>query len=678
MGSRLQIRYSRAGAVREILVDGRNFAVEAKEAFSLELLDRNGNAKLLHSVDFHYDGEKNYSGHPEFPAIRVSLNYSEEAASGKFSPEVTGIPDDWVLEWIDAPQIHYPATLNGFFPWHDGVVISDISKRTVPYHPIRFSRRGEFYGNMFPGRCQLQMMAVFDGTGKGFCLIARDCDAVPKAMECEYSEGNVRLSMQTFTGCDFGESYHSSFDYLVLPLTQGWMEGCLIYRQWFEKHAPAVSDDFPAWMAESPVVVIYPIRGQGCDVGPMPENCYYPYANFLKYADSFNQLFESRILALLMHWEGTAPWAPPYVWPPYGGTEKLVPLRDGLHRAGNLLGVYGSGTAWTCRSCITDYEPGCPSEVRSHMIRGPLGEIDASVCNGIDSQRMGYECCMAEQWPRETVRREIRKLAEFGIDYAQYFDQNHGGGIHNCYARHHRHPPVPGKWQTQAEQSLLQEIHGECRHMVIGCESSAAEPFVNELLLNDARPNFAALWGTPVPAQQFVFHGRSCNFSGNQCGADRVYDFERERDNLLWRLGYAFNAGDLLAVVLKESGRIHWCWGVPWSAEEPDQESIITFVRNLNTVRRKYPQFLLYGKMCIPSVKITGGRYLLHRKNGDHVETESFFQSEWEAPNGDKAFFVTNFLRTSQQVEIQRDLILLPPLNCLTFILKNREIKEMA
>ena len=92
-------------------------------------------------------------------------------------------------------------------------------------------------------------------------------------------------------------------------------------------------------------------------------------------------------MALPMHWEGTAPWAPPYVWPPFGGEEAFKRFIDKLHEKGNLAGVYCSGIGWTTQSVLVPsyqtkelYEQEHMDEV---MCQTPTGDI-------VQSHIIGY------------------------------------------------------------------------------------------------------------------------------------------------------------------------------------------------------------------------------------------------------------------------------------------------
>ena len=664
------------GAISGIIRNGIELTYPAKELFSLQLLDKTGNAYLIYANSFakyKYNNRCfNYSKHPDFPELVVNIYVDSDEKFVKFKHCVTGIQSNYVLEWIDAPQLCYKNEMSLFHPLHDGVVITEPLRRNpnAKYHPIKFAERGVSYGTFFPNRAQMQFLAAYNKKS-GFYFAAHDSSYISKAVEYDpHDEGFTRLSLQTFTDCNFGDDYESPFEYVIGAFDGDWIKACSIYRDWFESIAPAPAA-FPAWFEKSPVMLIYPVKGEGDDKGELLPNEYYPYTNILPYVKYFNKHFNSCVMPLLMHWEGTAPWAPPYVWPPYGGTENMSELRDALHAGGNLLGVYCSGTAWTQSSSISDYsqEEKCEQEnLYRYMMRGPKGEINATVCNGENSQRLGYDLCVTENWSRQTIKDEILKLATFGIDYAQFFDQNHGGGAHLCYSHEHKHPPVPGAWQTQAMTSLmkdtLNEIKAQKSNMVMGCESAAAEPYINYLLLNDARSSFVSFYGVPVPGHSFVFHGRTNCFSGNQSGISTIYDLKKSPENLLYRIAYSFNAGDFLSIVLKDGGNIHWGWNYKWSNMGPDQKSIITLIRNLNAMRKKYPQFLLYGKMLEPLEEIRGDKWNLYLQE-ESLELDSFLHSSWESPQGEKAHIISNFLPEDQTVICAGKKIKLEALNAV-------------
>ena len=351
-----------SGAIESITHRNTEMAVCAAEAFTLQLLDSEGNAFLLKSSEFHFNNNL-YNGHSAFPTLQVRIKITSDSQFTRFRPEVTGVPADYVLEWIDAPQVHYRHGLKLFQPYQEGLIISDPAVKKQ-YFPIGFADREKLQGSFFPGNSHMQFMAVFNENG-GFYFAAHDPACTTKAVDFETLEDSVRLTLQTFTGCNYGEDYYSPFDYVIGTFDGDWMDACLLYRNWVESYSPFAPTEFPQWMENSPVILIYPVQGHGLDAGSMEPNCYYPYERSLPYLNNLAEKLDTNIMALLMHWEGTAPWAPPYVWPPYGGEDKLAAFRDALHAKNNLLGVYCSGTAWTCRSCINDYAPDAPRNSRN-------------------------------------------------------------------------------------------------------------------------------------------------------------------------------------------------------------------------------------------------------------------------------------------------------------------------
>lgn len=670
----------KSGKLVSVRSGGTEMLAETDSLFMLGFRDERNDEQKIFSREFRCQVAPDrdslrmeFSGHPRYRGIRVAYSVRATEKGLLFRPEVRNIPDSLTLEWIEPLLLSMTDSKGSLFlPQTEGILMDS------PLENLEYQEPGWHRYRFYPGYSQMQFLAYFSGK-HGLYYAAHDAGNGTKFLDARPENGKVSPMIRNYCGLFPGQDYVPDFDMALVPFEGGWMDACEIHREWMETSTvlPA-KGKMPSFVKESPVVAIYPVRGNGDDKGEMSPNEYYPYAKAMPIVRELAKKFDSRILPLLMHWEGTAPWAPPYVWPPLGGEKLLAEYRDALHDEGHFLGVYCSGTAWTQTSSIQkDYsrEKQCREEdLEKEMIRGPHDEIDAYICNGPTNQRIGYDMCISQEWPRKTVREEVRKLADFGLDYAQFFDQNLGGASHCCWAKDHRHPPTPGPWQTEKMTSLMAELCAENPGLVLGCESAAAFPYLKYLPFNDLR---FACWNIartrPVPAYAYLFHEYINNFMGNQCGIYWNLELEKCPENLLWRTAYSFSAGDLLSVVLKDHGQIHWGWNYKWERPQPEQESIMTLVRNLNTFRKQHPEFLQYGRMIRPLAAVSGDTWELVTARGSRM-LEAFLHSSWRSPDGREVQIVTNFLPRLQTVRITPDSgtepfdLVLPPLSAVISI----------
>ena len=671
------------GRVLEFSFAGEVLAQEGRQLFSLGFRDMSGESIVLSSNDFRKISSEtvpgglvlHYAAHPENDDIAATVFIRPMGNSFRFHISVSGQDRRMLLDWFDCPEIIVDGHLRGrggesllFMPLYEGMIVSD--PEAHPYIPIDFPNPG--CNGYYPGNAQMQFLAYYTGRA-GLYFAAHDRTDGTKAVDFEYlpEDEEIRLTLQTFCGGGETGAYSAPFEIVLAGFNGDWMDAAEIYRSWAvtDHHLPqrlAEEISLPAWFDESPVTLFVPVRGNGDDKGEMAPNEYFPYSNIMKAARSWSDEFSCPVMTMLMHWEGTAPWAPPYVWPPYGGESALAELRDALHAEGHLLGVYCSGTAWTQTSSITDYsreEQFREENLRAEMCRGARGEINAAICNGPkgEGQRMGFECCVGQEWTRRTIAEEMRKLAEFGIDYCQTFDQNMGGTENICYSRKHQHPPIPGAWQTEAMIGLCRDVRREIRdagsRMIFGCEAGAAQPYLKYMRFNDSRCTCAFLYrSVPVPAYAYVFHEYLNNFQGNQVCADMVLD-KKTPENLLFRTAFSFISGDMLSLVLRNNCEAGWGWVSKWDEPAPDQESLKKLIGNLNYWRRREGKpYLVYGRMRKPLVNLNGvEEFHLAAVNPEWPEfdVDALLTSAWQAPDGTEVQFIVNYLPRPQKIRLE-------------------------
>lgn len=588
--------------------------------------------------------------------------YKSEGFSWKLSVKNNS---GMLMEWVEFPQIRVANTLKGnggnsklFWPAFEGVLVEDAKLRDkawLKYHEI--TRQSSGWNGAYPGSTAMQFMAFYDDTS-GIYFGAHDCECSPKSFEWYEKDDGIELELRTFCNGSTN-NFELSYDTLTLPFYGEWQDAAEIYRSWMEENINLPekiheNKRIPGWMSDSPIVIIYPIRGQ-VDTGDMTPNLYYPYDNILPFVDEYAEKTASKIMILLMHWEGTAPWATPYVWPPYGGENEFKKLVSSIHAKGNLIGVYCSGIGWTTKSFLDPSLDFSDKYDETLMCKTPEGFIEQSRVVG-PPIREGYDMCPFSEKVGDIVSGEVVSIAKSGCDYAQYFDQNIGGGSSFCYANDHGHPSTPGVWQKDAMIRIFKKVYSELENinsnMILGCENAAAEPFIKYLPFNDLRYPVAFYFGKPVPAYAYLYHEYINNFMGNQCTINQTWDFDKNPESVLFRIAYSFAAGDLMTFVLGYEGKIHWGWSVPWDIKAPEQKPILQLVKNLNAWRKEYKEFLQMGRMVKP-YRIRGtSDYTLNLVSGGSIKLQSLISTRWRSPNGVEKQVIVNFLNVEQVCQV--------------------------
>jgi len=583
----------------------------------------------------------------------------------------------YLLDHIDFPNLTVKNDLiatggsgHVFWPAQEGCLIEDMRIREeggwLRYQPIEYPFIG--WGGQYPNSVQMQFMAYYNDNG-GLYLATHDDRCYPKAFEFHrVNDDAIKLDLRLFTGGAAKGGYTLPYHVIVGVFDGDWFDAADIYRCWVEssdmKLPPKIADNetLPDWFFSSPVVITYPVRGVR-DLGDQTPNKLFPYTNAIQYIDRYAEAFGSPIMALLMHWEGSAPWAPPYVWPPYGGEKMYGDFVNALHEKGNLAGLYASGIGYTLHSNTDpsyDMTDEFEREGLSKVMKiAPDGTLATNgVCAGNYAQRTGYDMCPANDFVKQVAAGQIAEIVNSKTDYIQYFDQNLGGGAYHCYGTEHGHSYGPGLWLIEEMAALYDNcrsiIHHAGKQCLIGCEAAAAEPFMPYLLFNDARATINLAAGRPVPAYAYVYHEYVNNFMGNQNGVSHMINMEKSPANFLQRLAYAFCAGDLLTVIIRDDGEMIWDWGGSWTVPGPDRQQTVQLINNLCGWRQGLGKdYLIYGRMVKP-LPIEGARHvpMITRAAGREIPFESVFTSSWLLPDGRKAQFVVNYLPEYQTVTV--------------------------
>ena len=140
----------------------------------------------------------------------------------------------------------------------------------------------------------------------------------------------------------------------------------------------------------------------------------------------------------------------------------------------------------------------------------------------------------------------------------------------------------------------------------------------------------------------YIYHEYVNNFMGNQVCMDGTFDYEKNPENLLMRMAYSFCAGDMMTIIITDSGKIVWNWGLRNFEVLPDNKTILEFTRQANGFRKREGKYLNSGKMLKPT-DLKLGKNEIIEKSGFKLHVDKLIQSKWLAYDGTWAEFLANY-----------------------------------
>jgi len=436
-------------------------------------------------------------------------------------------------------------------------------------------------------------MAYYTEAG-GLYVACDDPSGLPKFLCPLLSNDGVVMGLGHFPGTRTPGKTKLPYNVVLGSFQGDWYAAAEIYREWTSKQTfcrekLAARRDMPKWIADSPVAIAFPMRGQGDWDPPAAENPEYsPATNALPYLDKIAKELESPLIPIVFNWEKQGPWVQPDAFPPVGGDAAMNDFMSKARDKGWHPMIYGDGLCWVTAQKNTKYD-GMPY-FRSHggeqaVVRnweGKFFEEDIP-------WRTNYVVCVGTEKGRQAVLGMTHGMAEFGPSIVQQFDQ--GPGPKACYATDHGHPPVPGPWMTENFKQLLKTDIAEARAkdatIALSCEGAPPEICLQDYQLWDSRASMCPLF-------TFLFHEYGHGIQGFY--TNRVSD-----ESLRASIARAIVHGDMICLTLRDKGLIAYDWDQPWSRAVPDQAALLDWTKRLNQFRAGIARdYLIYGKMLRP------------------------------------------------------------------------------
>jgi hypothetical protein len=536
-----------------------------------------------------------------------------------------------------------------------------------PDSPHAWQFRPEnFDTNHYPGLTFAQFLAYYNDRAGIYIACHDNSGSIKLIKPVHNSAGGMRLGFAHVGDWPTSGERDLGYDVVLQAFQGDWYEAAGLYREWSLRQPWAAAPlhkrtDVPDWLLDSPPHIVVRIQGQ-LDAGPAtPNSAFLPYPKIAPLLEGISRRIDSPLVAVVMAWERPGPWVYPDCFPPAGGDESLSEFTRLARVRGWHVGSFCNGTRWVTHHYWSGYDG-------ERYFADQQGE--KTVCRTHDQRlwrenwavdwRPSYACCLGVPKTRQIAVDFVQRLFDDGLDWLQFLDQNVGCSTFPCFAEHHGHPPIPGKWMNSAMQSLLDSFRqiavaaatksGEKRAFAFSVEYPPNEFFMPNFQVCDQRvapPGHGAYGRLFFPLHSFLYHEFVVTQGGFGAGPEPHHMPIRTACNLVM--------GEIPGGVLTGDGsllnRDTFAWA-PWSPAVGNNDDSLAMLRSALALRRgKGRDFLVFGRMLKPS-KVEGIK-TVHWENGREVhDIPAVFHSAWQSPDGRFAIVLANWTGDTQVVSL--------------------------